>query len=111
LQIARSLHVMTKGEFRREVNVTTGDSTFVCKTDTDASSTRIPRAFMLGIPVFDGGVRYQVEARIRFALVGGARPAFTIMLYRRTEIERLAFGEVRKLVATATGRLVLAGAP
>jgi len=110
LMVARQLNILTKGTFQREINPTNGDSIFVCKTETDAKSTQIPRAFMIGVPVFEGGTRYQVEARVRFALVEG-RPAFSYTLHRRAEIERDAFGEVRAKVAKETGRLVLAGTP
>jgi uncharacterized protein YfdQ (DUF2303 family) len=110
LQVARSLNILTKGTFQREVNPTNGDSIFVCKTETDAKSTQIPRAFMLGIPVFDGGKRYPIESRVRFALIEG-RPSFSFTLHRRAEVERDAFGEVRAKVAKDTGRLVLAGTP
>jgi uncharacterized protein YfdQ (DUF2303 family) len=110
LTVARQLNILTKGTFQREINPTNGDSIFVCKTETDAKSTQIPRAFMLAIPVFDGGVRYQIEARIRFTLIGGV-PQFTYVLHRRGETERDAFGEVRAKVGKETGRLVLAGTP
>lgn len=110
LQMARNLNILTKGTFQREMNPTNGDSIFIAKTETDAKSTAIPRAFMLGIQVFDGGARYEVEARVRFALVDGL-PSFTFTLHRRTEIERDAFGEVRAKVATETSKLVLAGTP
>lgn len=110
LQVGRALNISTKGTFQREINPTNGDSIFVCKTETDAKSTQIPRAFMLGIPVFEGGTRYQVEARVRFALIEG-RPSFSFTLHRRAEVERDAFGEVRAKVAKDTGRLVLAGTP
>jgi uncharacterized protein YfdQ (DUF2303 family) len=110
LQVGRSLNILTKGEFRRDLNPTTGDSILVCKTETDAKSTQIPRAFLIAIPVFEGGERYQVEARVRFALLE-ARPTFSFTLHRRAEIERDAFGEVRDKVAKQTERLVLAGTP
>lgn len=110
LAVARSLHIKTKGEFRKEVNPTNGDHILVCKTETDTGSTAIPRAFLLAIPVFVGGERYQVEARIRFALVGGV-PAFSYTLHRRKEIERDAFDGVRAQIAAGTSRLMLAGTP
>lgn len=110
LQVGRKLNILTKGEFRREINPTNGDSIFVCKTETDAQSTQIPRAFLIAIPVFDGGDRYQLEARVRFALAEG-RAVFSFTLHRRGEIERDAFNEVRQKIAKETGRLVLAGTP
>lgn len=110
LAVARQLNIRTKGEFRREINPTNGDAILVCKSETDTGSTQIPRAFAIVIPVFEQGARYQVEARVRFALVGGV-PMFSYTLHRRAEIERDAFGEVRGKIAADTGRLVLAGTP
>ena len=111
LSIARNLAVVTKGEYRRDYDPTTGNSVLVCKTETDtAKSTSIPRAFAIAIPVFEGGIRYSVEARVRFALVEG-RAMFTVILHRRAEIERDAFAEVRVKVHADTNHLVLAGTP
>jgi uncharacterized protein YfdQ (DUF2303 family) len=110
LQMARQLHIRTKGTFQREVNQTTGDSILVNKTETETGSTVIPRAFAIAIPVFEGGERYQIEARVRFGFVEGV-PRFSYTLHRRKEIERDAFGAVRRKIDSATGRLVLAGTP
>jgi uncharacterized protein YfdQ (DUF2303 family) len=110
LQMARQLHIRTKGTFQREVNPTTGDSILVNKTETETGSTVIPRAFAIAIPVFEGGERYQIEARVRFGFVEGS-PRFAYTMHRRKEIERDAFGAVRRKIDAATGRLVLAGTP
>lgn len=110
LTMARQLTIRTRGTFTRDFNPTTGDSILVNRNETDAGSTVIPRAFMLGIPVFEGGDRYRVEARIRFAFADG-RPMFSYTLHRRKELERAAFDEVRKRIAEATGLPVLAGHP
>lgn len=110
LAVARQLHIRTTGEFRREINTTTGDHILVNKSQTDTGSTVIPRAFAIAIPVFDGGVRYQLEARVRLTFENGS-PRFSFVLHRRKEVERLAFGAVRAKVAKETGRLVLAGVP
>ncbi len=108
LTMARNLMIRTKGTFQREFNPTNGDSVLVNKTETDTGSTPIPRAFLLGIPVFEGGERYSVEARVRFGFVEG-RPAFSFTMHRRKEIERDAFQAVRSQIAIATGIAVLAG--
>jgi uncharacterized protein YfdQ (DUF2303 family) len=110
LQMARDLTVLTKGTYKRTINVTTGASILECKTDTDTGSTVIPRAFLLAIPVFDGGALYQVEARIRMQMVNGA-PCFLYQLHRRTEIERDAFGEVRGIAQDQTALPLFAGKP
>lgn len=110
LQMARQLTIRTKGTYQRDLNPTTGDSILINKTETDTGSTVIPRAFALAIPVFEGGERYQIEARVRFGFVDGA-PRFSYTLHRRKEIERDAFNAVRRKIDGATGRLVLAGTP
>lgn len=110
LQMARNLSIRTKGTFERSINPTTGDGVLVAKTETDASSTVIPRAFALGIPVFEGGTVYQIEARVRFSVSEG-RAAFSYTLHRRKEIERDAFADIRNKVQAATSVLLLAGKP
>lgn len=110
LEMARNLVVLTKGEFRREIDRTTGRSTLVCKTDHDSQSTKIPRAFLLGIPVFEGGESYAVEARVRFELRDG-RPSFSFSLYQFEEVLRAAFADVRQSVADGAGVPVFAGTP
>ena len=110
LQMARNLSIRTKGTFERSINPTTGDGVLVAKTETDATSTQIPRAFALGVPVFEGGTVYQIEARVRFSVSEG-RAAFSYTLHRRKEIERDAFADIRNKVQAATGVLLLAGKP
>jgi uncharacterized protein YfdQ (DUF2303 family) len=109
LEVARKLTIRTKGEFTRQIDPTTGNNVLVSKTENTSESTPIPRAFRLAIPVFDGGVRYEMEARVRLRVEGAA--LFTIVLHRRKEIERDAFNAVRRGVADETKRLVLAGVP
>lgn len=110
LMLARSLHIRTKGEFKRELNPTNGNYHLINKTETDTGSTEIPRAFIVAIPVFEGGERYQVEARVRFAL-GEAGPRFSYTMHRRTEIERDAFGGVRSTIGERTKLPILSGTP
>lgn len=110
LAIARKLTVLTKGTFQRDINPVTGDSVLINKLETQTGSTEIPRAFAIAIPCFEGGDRYQLEARLRFALQDGV-PLFSFTLHRAKEIERDAFNEVRVKVGEATGMPVLAGTP
>lgn len=111
MTMARDLRVHQKGTFERTVNPTTGDHALICKLETDEkTSTKIPRAFLLALPVFLGGSLYKVEARVRMRLRSGAAQ-FSYTLYRAEEIHRDAFGDVRAAVAEATGLPVLAGSP
>jgi uncharacterized protein YfdQ (DUF2303 family) len=110
LTMARNLHVNSKGTFSRVVNPTNGNYSLVAKTETDTGSTQIPRAFLVAIPVFDGGERYQVECRVRFQLVNG-QPQFGYTMHRRKEIERDAFNGVCRDVESNCGVPVYLGKP
>jgi uncharacterized protein YfdQ (DUF2303 family) len=110
LAVARQLHIKTKGTFQREINPTNGDNILVHKTETETGSTQIPRAFALAIPVFEGGERYHVEARVRFSITDRG-PLFSYTLHRRAEIERDAFSGVRGMVAATTDLPVFSGNP
>jgi uncharacterized protein YfdQ (DUF2303 family) len=110
VEMARNLSVRSNVVFERKVDPTTGASSLVSKDERDASSTKIPRAFLLGIPVFEGGAAYQIEARLRLKMQGG-RPTFSFALYQTDVILRDAFGEVRTKVKDATALPVFAGSP
>lgn len=108
LELARSLQINTRGTFKRKINPTTGEAMLVCKQEHEESSTKIPRCFHLGIPVFEGGSHYRVEARIRFALKEG-HAHFTYRLHRYREIQRAAFGDIVDAVREKTGLPVFVG--
>lgn len=110
LETARNLIVRTKGSFERVVNPNTGEFSLVNKLENESTSTRIPRGFVLGIPVFEAGAPYRVEARLRFAL-RDQRATFSYQLVQPVTILRHAFGEVRTRVAEATALPVWAGSP
>lgn len=110
LMLARNLLIRIKGEFSRSIDPTKGTTQLVNKTDHDTGSTEIPRAFMIAVPIFQGGDRYSVEARIRFA-IGDAGPAFSYTLHRRQETEQDAFNVVRSQIAEECKLKVFAGRP
>lgn len=110
LMMARQLHIKTKGTIERVVDPVSGDYTMLNKSETEQGSTVIHRAFWIAIPVFEGGKKYGIEARVRFAVAEG-KPSFAFVLHRRAEIERDAFLEVRTKVAAETKMLLLAGTP
>ena len=110
LELARNLIVNTKGTFEKRIDPRTGESSLVNKLENSEGSTPIPRAFMLGIPVFESGVRYLVECRVRFRLQNGT-PIFAFHMHRRADFERDAFLDVRKELAEKTGLPIFAGTP
>jgi uncharacterized protein YfdQ (DUF2303 family) len=108
LEMARNLMVRVGSSYTRKLNPTTGEGELISKTENSSESTKIPRAFRLALRVFEGGEHYAVEARIRFTMAEGS-PKFAFVLHRRQEIERDAFGDVRKAVATKLNVPVFAG--
>lgn len=110
LEMALKLTINLQGEFSRSINPTTGESTLVNKTEHGPNSTKIFKSFLLGIPVFEAGARYRVEARIRFQLEGG-RARFSYALYQPEAIKRDAFAGVRAEVEKGTSLAVFAGTP
>lgn len=110
LELARNLNIHTQGTFQKTIDPRTGTGILINKQEHSSDSTQIPRAFKLGLRVFEGGDIFGVEARVRFALANG-RPVFSFELHRKTEIERSAFDSVLDEVAKETGVLVVSGAP
>jgi uncharacterized protein YfdQ (DUF2303 family) len=110
LTMARNLVIRSRGEFSRSINPVTGESALVSKHENTSESTKIPRGFLLGIPVFEAGALYAVEARMRFSMLNG-RPTFAYALVNPDEKLRDAFNEVRMLAEARTGLPVLAGSP
>ena len=110
LTAARKLTIVLEGQYKREFNETTGETNLICQTTHGPNSTKIPRAFGIGIPVYEGGDRWVVEVRVRFSLNGG-HPKFLYSLHEIDRIEREAFLEVRTKVAKETSLPVFVGAP
>lgn len=110
LEMARSLQIHTKGTFERRVDPTTGAYRLISKEEHESTSTAIPRAFAIGVPIFEGGELWRVEVRLALRVRGGSA-AFGYTLHRRVELEREAFDEVRKVVAEQTDLPVFAGTP
>jgi len=110
LEMARSLQIHTAGTFKRSLNPTTGESSLLCKTEHGQESTKIPRSFCLGIPIFRGGSLYQVECRIAFRLTDQG-PRFSYTIHRRAELMQTAVGESVARIADVTKVQVFWGLP
>lgn len=111
LEVARSLVVNAKTDFQRTINPTTGEGVFTWKKDNEVQgTTKVPKSFLLGIPVFDAGEAYRIEARLRYSVDNGVAK-FQFALYQPQAIVRDAFDKVRKQVAEGTRLLVFAGSP
>ena len=110
LDMARRLQIFQKGEFSRAVDPVNGNMQLVVRQENEPQSTKIYGGFWLGIPVFEAGAPYAVEARIQFRMIE-ARPTFAYALHQKDEVLRHAFGEVRARVVKDTGLPLFAGRP
>lgn len=112
IDVARNLVINSGTKYQRTVNQTTGEGTLTIKDEHDtATSTVIPKAFILAIPVFEGDdILYPVEALLRFAMVEG-RPTFTFILQNKEKCLEHALAQLRERVATGCGIPVFVGTP
>lgn len=111
LGLARNFEMATNGVYKRRTDPRTGNYTLVCQQTTDESaSTTVPRAFLVALPVFEGGALRLVEARVKLKTADG-KPSIGFDLHRVREHMREAFAEVRTTVAESTGLPVFAGTP
>ncbi len=110
IEVARNLKVHSKSVFERNYNATTGEYLLTAKLENESQSTKIPSGFFIGIPVFEAGAKYRIEARLRFQLKDG-RPSFSYVLVQPEATMAHAFGEIRDQVTAGTGLEVWAGIP
>jgi uncharacterized protein YfdQ (DUF2303 family) len=98
LEMVRKLHVKTKGEYRDDFDQVTGERTLILRSEHEESSTKIHRAFLLGIPIYRGGKAYYIEVRIQFRIKGDAGPVFSYTLHDAAKQVEQAFSEVTERV-------------
>lgn len=111
VEMSRNLSVHSKSVYSRKINVNTGEGLLIAKDEHDIEiSTRIPRGFMLALPVFEGAPQlYPIEAQLRFRMDAG-RPTFAYVLKDRQRAYDAAIDHVRTTVQTATEVPIYAGA-
>src|SRR5258708_5154062 len=75
LEVARGLQARRSVHFVSAVRLQTGDQEFTFNETTEGTvgkgKAQVPEEFKLGIPVFFGGVSYEVVARLRYRLDEG----------------------------------------
>lgn len=108
LEMSRNLQIFTKGTHTKKIDPTTGQYALVCKEEHTSESTKIPRAFMTALRIFEGGEQYGTEIRLQFRMTNG-RAMFCFAVHRHAELQRDAFGEMRDVIQSKTERPVFAG--
>lgn len=114
LEVARNLQAKKAVNFSSAIRLSNGEQQFTYAETIDGSSAKgtikVPEEFTLGIPVFLGGVLYEVRARLRYRIHEGQLQLW-YELYRPEHIEQDAFNEICVTVGKDTKIAVWLGAP
>jgi uncharacterized protein YfdQ (DUF2303 family) len=109
IEISRDLEGSQGVTFKSSTRLENGDRSFRYETETKAhGDIRIPREFVLSIPLFEGEEPVPLRCAFRWRINAGAlQMAF---VWRRVEYQRRAyFNQMAALVAENTGRPVFIG--
>lgn len=84
LGLSRGLSVRVGQTIRQATNLSSGEAEIQFEsqhTDERGKALMVPQAFLIGVPMFRNGARYQIPARLRYRLTGGSISWF-FELYR-----------------------------
>ncbi len=109
--MARNLVINASHRAERKINEQTGEINMIFSISNDEqTSTKLPPGFLLGIPVFEAGAGYRVEAKFYLTRSGNGFK-LSYKLARVPEVLKHAVDEIRNAVAKQTLLPVWAGSP
>jgi Uncharacterized conserved protein (DUF2303) len=94
MELARSLTVRVESTVVNATKLASGEATFrfdTKHTDESGAPLTVPGAFLISIPVFRGGDRYQLAARLRYVVANG-KITWSMSLHRHQEALDFAVG-------------------
>jgi uncharacterized protein YfdQ (DUF2303 family) len=111
--LARNVKINADVKVHQAVTTSSGEIAIayseVHRSDIEGAPVTVPTAFLIGIPVFFNGPRYQMLVRLRYKLQGGAL-VWSLVRYDADRIQDAAFAEIVTDVAARCGHPVLLGA-
>lgn len=114
LEIALSLEAKKKVNFASGLRLSNGANELTYEEQIEGSAAKgklqIPEKIVLGIPVFENGQGYSVEANFRYRIAEG-KLAMWYELVRTHVIVEDAVAELRKVIDEQTGLVALNGKP
>ena len=113
LTLSRGLSVTVEHEIHQNTALGSGAGQLVFKErhkDTAGQPLSVPGGFLLAIPVFDGGDRWKLLARLRYRVVN-QRVMWTYQLHKVREVIREAFQEAATGIALSTELPLFFGDP
>lgn len=115
LEVSRTLEAKKNVNFASGVRLANGEVQFTYEEKIEGTAGkgqfRVPETFAIGIPVFHGGPRYRIEARLRYRIADGGQMQMWYDLVRPHKIIEDAALEVWAEIETQTGERILHGSP
>lgn len=113
VELSRGLKVNENAVVREAINLSSGEGQIAFKvehTGDNGERLNVPGLFLIGIPVFKGGVPYRLAARLRYRKTGEGLKFF-FELWRADRVFDHAFREACHRAQSETGLPLLFGKP
>lgn len=111
LEVSRSLEATKKVNFASGIRLSDGQNQFTYEEEIQGTAAKgqmkVPETFGLGIPVFEGGDRYAVTARLRYRIDQNGRLVLWYDLERPHKILEDAVNGVWAEIAAGTETTIL----
>lgn len=115
LEIALSLEAKKKVNFASGLRLTNGSNQLTYEEQVDGTAAKgkltIPEKITIGIPVFENGDRYAVEANFRYRIADGGKLTMWYELVRPHKVIDDAVKAARRSIEKATGLMAFNGSP
>lgn len=113
MELSRGLAVRVNSKIAAAVNLASGEGQFTYATehqDEQGASLKIPKGFLISLPVFEKDAPYQVLVRMRYRVKDG-HVAWTLAPHDLPRILSHAFDLAAKNAAQSTGLPLFFGSP
>lgn len=116
LEVSRSISAVRGVSFKKVVHLTSGSNQFSYEDTIQASAgptgtITVPELFKIAVPVFQGGGRFAVKARLRYRLDNNGRLSLWFDLIEPHRVIEEAVNDVWNQVSASTMLPVVNGVP
>jgi uncharacterized protein YfdQ (DUF2303 family) len=116
LEVANNFKAMKKVNFASGQVLANGQVDFKYQEEITGSAgatghIKVPERFFIGIPVFEGGDPYRIEAKLRWRIGDGGRLTMWFELVRAHKVLEAAFDDIWHRIQAETGCTILRGKP
>lgn len=104
MELSRGLAIRVNSKLKSATNLSTGEVQLQYSEEhvgEQGAPLKVPGAFVIGIPVFEGGAAYSMPVRLRYRRRGQGI-VWSVQLQRHKESAEHAFSEVLKHIAEET---------